>query len=206
MAGPITHVVLSLKVFDKFFGGKDVQKFIVGTSFPDIRYLGVIERDKSHFENITLHEILTLDSFYAGLKFHSLVDKVREAYMVKNDYYSLFPQSKMITQAQKMLEDRLIYDKISDWKAIIKYFEGVDEEEIKLTKSVDHIKKWHKFLADYFSAKPNDENNIEFTVDLGFPKEQAEEMNRVLRSCQLEKAKQVITTFYDTFEQLVQAV
>lgn len=203
MAGPITHIVLTIKVFSRFFKDKDLQKFVVGTSLPDIRYLGLIDRDKTHFKNITLHEIQDLDSFEAGLKFHSLVDRVREAYMVENDYYSLFPESKVTTQAPKLLEDRILYEKITDWKSIIGYFDKVYEEETQLVKSEDYVKKWHKFLADHFSDKPDDKKNIDLTTALGFPKEQGEEINRVMHNCQLEKAEQVINGFYDDFEQLL---
>lgn len=49
MATPITHIVLTEKVFEKFFKDKTRKDFFIGTSFPDIKYLKVIDRDKSHF-------------------------------------------------------------------------------------------------------------------------------------------------------------
>ena len=105
MAAPITHIVLTDKVFNKHFSDKEKEEFYVGTSLADIRYLGVVERDKTHFKNLSLQDVINDNSFDAGLKFHSLVDEVREQFMRKHDYYSLFPKSELLSQASKVLED-----------------------------------------------------------------------------------------------------
>ena len=57
MAAPITHIVLTNKIFNKYFSNKEKGDFFIGASFPDIRYLKVIKREKTHFNNITLNEI-----------------------------------------------------------------------------------------------------------------------------------------------------
>ena len=78
MATPITHVVLAAKIFDNIFKDKIKKDFFIGSLFPDIRYLKVIDRDKSHFENLKLKDLKNDDSFLAGVKFHSIVDIARE--------------------------------------------------------------------------------------------------------------------------------
>jgi len=40
MAAPATHIILANKLYKNHFSDKDFAKFIVGTSFPDIRYFG----------------------------------------------------------------------------------------------------------------------------------------------------------------------
>lgn len=181
----------------------DKQEFIVGTSLPDIRYLGVIGRDKSHFENITLKEIQTLESFEAGFKFHSLVDKVREGYLKNSEYYSFFPKSDLLTQASKVIEDRVLYGKLNNWEEIINYFNRVYKNELSLGISESAIDKWHRILKNYFSHKSEDKDNTALTTEMGFSKEKAEEMNSVIRNAQTGKAEQLILEFYDNFESLL---
>ncbi|HPR92239.1 MAG TPA: hypothetical protein PLR64_03240, partial [Candidatus Dojkabacteria bacterium] len=52
MAAPITHIVLSEKVLKKFFPRTEKKKFLIGTSLPDIRYLGVVDRNATHFNKV----------------------------------------------------------------------------------------------------------------------------------------------------------
>ena len=49
MAAPIAHIFCALFLLNNNIIDVDnIQEFIIGTSFPDIRYLGVIERDTTH--------------------------------------------------------------------------------------------------------------------------------------------------------------
>jgi len=77
MPNQITHIVLTSKVFDQTFVKFNKSEFYIGTIFPDIRYLGVIDRAKTHFADVTLDSVLgAKTSFLAGLLFHNLVDKI----------------------------------------------------------------------------------------------------------------------------------
>lgn len=98
MAGPITHLVLTQKVYERFFSQKDRGAFVVGTSFPDIRYLGVIEREKTHRPRVTLKQVLEAESFEAGVQFHVLVDVVRERFMKAYGMYELFDDNRYTSQ------------------------------------------------------------------------------------------------------------
>jgi hypothetical protein len=84
MAAPIAHIFLAVQILVGPFKVMSHEKeFIIGTSFPDIRYLKVIERAETHFENVTLNDIKKeTNSFKAGMLFHSFVDQKREEYMV----------------------------------------------------------------------------------------------------------------------------
>lgn len=203
MAGPVTHVILADKVFTKYFQGMDRGDFIVGTSLPDIRYLGVVERNKSHFKNVVIKELTVLSSFEAGFKFHSLVDMAREDYLKNSEYYSLFPASNLLTQASKVFEDRVLYNKLNNWGEIINYFDRIYKDELNLRISEEAIGKWHKILKNYFSHKSKDEDNIALTTEMGFSKERAEEMNNIIRNAQTNEAEEIILKFYDNFESLL---
>lgn len=116
MANQITHIVLAEKLSDRLFSIFDREAFLIGTVFPDIRYLKVIERDKTHFKGLSFQDILDeKNSFIAGMKYHSLVDEVREKYMIENGVYTFIPPSKYITQALKIFEDEVLYQNVLDW-------------------------------------------------------------------------------------------
>lgn len=203
MAAPITHIVLADKVYKKHFSNKNKQEFFVGTSLPDIRYLGFIERAKVHHKNISLESIRNINSFDAGLMFHSLVDEVRERYMKNNKYYSLFPDSKLLTQASKVFEDRILYSKVINWAEIIGYFDVIYKEELDLGIKSNDVKKWHRLLINYFSSEPEDKDTITFTIGMGFPTERAEEIVDVILKADVKKAKQIVLEFYNDFEKLL---
>lgn len=59
MAAPIAHIFCALALLQQ---GKikvaDKQSFILGTSFPDIRYLEVIKRDQTHEKNVNWNDVI----------------------------------------------------------------------------------------------------------------------------------------------------
>ncbi len=203
MAAPVTHIVLTDKVYTKHFSNKNKDEFYVGTSLPDIRYLGVIDRDKTHYKNISLKDVLNNNPFGAGLMFHSLVDEVREKFMVRNNYYSLFPKSQLLTQASKVIEDRVLYDKVDNWTEIVGYFDKTYKGELNLGIESKDIKKWHQLLRNYFENKPEDKETIAFTTGMGFSLERAQEILTVIKGADIEKAKKVVLGFYNNFEKLI---
>jgi len=65
----------------------------------------------------------------AGMKFHSIVDIVRENYMVKNNIYALYPDFKYIIKSSKILEDEILYKNIQDWSIYRKYLDDILSDE-----------------------------------------------------------------------------
>jgi len=51
----------------------------------------------------------------AGVKFHSILDRSREKFIIENDIYSLCPKSKYITQSLKILEDEIFYQYVKGY-------------------------------------------------------------------------------------------
>lgn len=155
MAGPITHVVFALIALNGPLKHFDKKEFIIGTSFPDIRYLGVIERNKTHKLNATLNDVLQAASaFKAGILFHSLVDRLRQTFMAKEKIYEMLPPSPYITQCFKFYEDMQLYEKISNWNEIAQYFNSLLPEQKKFNIEEKHLKQWHIYLKAYLLKKP----------------------------------------------------
>src|SRR4030043_1902184 len=97
MAAPITHIVLTEKVFDKFFSDKKRKDFYIGTVFSDIGYLGVVDRQSTHFplQELKLEDVKKeQNSFTAGVEIYSLVDDIRERFIESKNFFLLFSESK----------------------------------------------------------------------------------------------------------------
>ena len=87
-AGPITHAFLAELFFKQFpkYDSEEQKAFRLGTLFPDVRYLGTIPREETHFPEMTLEEVLEeTNPFLAGMKFHSYVRKERVETVSKRD-------------------------------------------------------------------------------------------------------------------------
>lgn len=204
MAAPITHIVLAEKIFDKFFNGKTKKDFFVGSLFPDIRYLKVIERKKTHFDSLAVSDIQNDDSFLAGLKFHSILDSNREKYILASGIYSLCPESKYLTQSLKMLEDKLFYRHIKNWQEYINYFNKILHYETDLRVAKKDIKRWHLLLQQYFQKQPDQESITNFILGIGFTDKVADEINKDIVTMRANhKIVSILENLYKNFETLL---
>lgn len=158
MPAPILHIALSLLMLP-FLPGKNHREFILGASFPDIRYLGVIERSVSHKANPSWHNIeKERSSFKAGMEFHALVDVMHDEYMAKHCVYNLLPlECCKSSNYLKFFEDMLIYPKIekAQWGIIAGYFDGILQQELVLVNNADAIKIWHNHIKQYILTAPS---------------------------------------------------
>lgn len=207
MANQITHIVLAEKMSDQIFDKFDQEAFLVGTVFPDIRYLKVIERDKAHFKELSFKDILDeQNSFTAGLKYHSLVDEVREKYMIGKGIYSIIPPSKFITQALKIYEDEVLYTNVSNWNQVVYILGRILPEEIRLVGQADKVKMWHSLMQEYFKDTPTDISRKNFILGVGFSEEIATEINELIdRMRQIPEVREIILDLYEKWSYLIKS-
>jgi hypothetical protein len=208
MAAPITHIVLAEKVFGVALSRFSKKDFLIGTSFPDIRYLKVIDRDSTHFKKVNVDfESLGVDeSFIAGAKFHAMTDEIREEFMVSRDVFSLLPKSKYIPQSLKLFEDEMLFEKIDSWAAIANGFESIPFEKIPFKLNQKDIERWYSLIREYVSERPKPETRKKFILEIGFPAEAADEMNELVKGArENDQLHKVITEFYDTFASLLKS-
>lgn len=205
MASHITHIVLAEKILEKIPDKFNKGEFLIGTILPDIQYLKIIGRDKTHFHKLSFKDILNeQNSFMAGFKYHSLVDEIRENYMVEKNIYSLLPSSKIITQALKAYEDELLYIKIEDRDQIIKYLDKILPEEKTWVEQVDKIKEWHSLIQKYFLDGPTDTSRKNFILGIGLSEEIESEIDKLI--CEMKetpKIKEIVLGLYDDWDSLV---
>ena len=203
MATLITHLVLSEKLFDKYFKNKNKKDFFVGTSLPDIRYLKVIEKEKTHFTVKSFKEVLNEDSFISGMKFHAFLDKIREEFIFPYEKAEFFIKSKYNITALKFFEDEMFYSKIPDWNQISSYFDGILENELLLIKDSNSVKKWHSLVTKYISVPPSDKSRMDFILGIGLTDEIGIEINNLISEMKKSlEFKKIVNRFYKEFENL----
>ncbi len=206
MANQITHIALAEKKYDQLFSKFERVNFFIGTVFPDIRYLGVVEREKTHDKNCSLSDILDNGNtaFQAGVRYHCLVDVVREKFVTEQGLYALVPQSKYITQAVKCLEDEIYYPKVSDWSEYGRILQRVLSEETAYGITPEDVMRWHTLLTDYFRRTPDDITRERLMISIGFPKTVADGINSLVR--QMRESKSVVGViehFWENFSELL---
>jgi hypothetical protein len=218
MAAPITHIVLTDKIYQKYFSDKDKQLFFVGTVFPDIRYLGVIKREKTHLKISELNKVINEKSpFLAGVKFHDLLDWLRNCFLKENqqELFKLLTENNLLSKnytkkdlrnlnrLSKLLEDQLIYNKVKDWQEYINYLDNTYQEEIEFGVKKKDVKHWHQILQNYFKQLPNQETRKEFFKELNWTEKKIINMENYLKKMsQSQQIRQFLTRFYNQFYNL----
>lgn len=204
MSDEITHIVFAEYFYNKFLRNKGKKDFFIGTLFPDIRYLNVIEKSKTHYDKVSVPDIVHDDSFSAGLKFHSLLDKVREKFIVESDTYSLCPKTKFIKLSLKIFEGEFFYKYIENWNIYKDYFDDILPVELSYGIPKSALKKWHFILQKYLKTQPNPASITDFSKSLGFTHE---EINIIINNISMIRGnKKVIKIFkklYNEFELLI---
>lgn len=170
MAAPWAHIFLAILMLNGLFKGLFNEKeFIIGTSFPDIRYLKVVERAETHVTNVSIEDIMReKNSFRAGLLFHSFVDQVREKYMVELGLYELLPSFRFVTQSLKFAKDQILRS-VCDASLYVDHFDEILPDERAYGIDEHHLKLWHRFLQNYLSGDYSIDDIIMKYFDLHEP-------------------------------------
>jgi len=155
-AGPITHLFLGEEYCRIFRIEEETHQrdFLLGTSFPDIRYITHLPRERTHFNIQSLNEVTGSSSYFiAGMKFHAWVDEVREAFVVASGIYEKiepYADGRKATLL-KFIEEQIIDYDGRKWGHI---FGEVLEEE-KTFASEEQIQKWHTIAWGALYMRPS---------------------------------------------------
>ncbi|QVL58190.1 MAG: hypothetical protein KFB93_03680 [Simkaniaceae bacterium] len=128
--------------------------FLVGTLFPDIRYITHFPRERTHFIVKSLKEVEESSSYFAmGMKFHAWVDTVREDFVVASGIYEKvapYANGRKATLLKFIEEEIIDYDG-RKWRVF--FGESLDEE--KAYASEEQIQKWHTIVWGAMQARPS---------------------------------------------------
>lgn len=155
MAAPIGHLYLALKLLTgPLLHDIDQQAFIIGTSFPDIRYVAQVKREYTHVLPITLQEVIAeRDPFKAGILFHSWVDKTHELFYTQHGIFNRLPRIPHIIEGFKCAEDMVLFPLMHD-RSFITHFDTILPQEIALIPRTGVVKQWHNMLKYYLKTGP----------------------------------------------------
>ncbi|MFH0852681.1 MAG: hypothetical protein V1845_03710 [bacterium] len=148
MPGPITHLAYAERYLRKN-PSRDLKKFILGTIFPDIRYIAKIERDLTHKKFRPDLNLSAIDSFKAGWKLHIYLDSQWNKIVKTSRFYC--PGNKdnlLVWTAAKIIEDRIDRKKISDLAKYWRIIKNPGSGSV-LHISKDKIKLYYQANANY---------------------------------------------------------
>ncbi len=204
MAGEATHIILADRVLMQKGLQYDRAQFLLGTVFPDIRYLGDVERGATHDREASLERVLfETDSFIAGAKFHSLVDKTRNDYIKAAGLYDLCPPFLYDQQALKFLEDALFYPRYPHWKMVTSFFEKIPKVP-RATVAPDIVERWYTLIRDYISVEPSDASRFTLLTAEGYTSEAAILINAYID--ELKKSKAATGIMHEFFKEFLQLI
>lgn len=158
-AGPVTHVYLGQKWLAQFaphYTPEQKQQFLLGTVFPDIRYLGPVKRQQTHFNGMTLQRVMAAGSpFEQGMYFHSFVDEFRDKYVRKKGIMKKieYTEESKSDLFLKLVEDQIISSK-NDFTDFRNHLVIIPQEEKNFGIDEKILNEWHIGLALYFSTQP----------------------------------------------------
>lgn len=159
-AGPAMHIALGNKWLSTFapnYSEQEKKLFLLGTVFPDIRYLGTVKRNQTHYQEVTLEKVYAQTTpFMRGVYFHSFVDEYREKYIRQHDVMKKVASIPRALQGTflKVVEDEMLHPK-HDWSEFRLYLSSIPNEEKILDITDETLTQWHTGLTFYFTACPS---------------------------------------------------
>ena len=161
MASQIAHIVYAKKYLEKYPSNEiNRDEFLLGCVFPDIRRIAEnLSRSDTHriFDPINLN-FTGLNSFQAGWKFHLYCDMRREEILNKHGFYNIAGENGKSWQANKMLEDELLYDVYNNWEKLVHYFNNAPIIALPQGLSKESFSLWYAMVARYIEEKPTDKS------------------------------------------------
>jgi len=156
-AGPMTHLFLG-ESYCSFSGDSEekTEEFLVGTLFPDIRYIAHFARARTHPVVRDLQEVAQSSSnFYAGIKFHAWVDIIREEFVEKSGIYqAVIPYAKgHEATLLKFIEEEILAD-FYDGQKWSYLFDQVGESERSFATD-NQIERWHSMIQYSMAYRPS---------------------------------------------------
>jgi hypothetical protein len=205
MAAPIAHIVTATEFMQRYPTAKLDSSFIVGASFPDIRYLGVIRREATHDPEPSLRKILDAPTpFEAGTKHHALVDVIREKFLHAKGAYALIPKGGAVVPALKLFEDERLYRRSDDWDAIKRIFEDVSDGEREYGIADTDLARWNGLRRKYVAEAPSRTSRFALLHETGFTDDTISEIETIILSLRKNDAlAEIIDAMYQDFTSLL---
>lgn len=131
--------------------------FMIGTLFPDIRYMGHVSRSQTHEKHVTLEQIDKEKNYFKkGMLFHAYVDEQHEKFTNRSKAYQNLPKDIKSSREIfiELISDEIIFDQA--WiKPIATDINTVINDEKILGLTEFDLYPWHMLLNAYFMDPPS---------------------------------------------------
>ncbi len=162
-AGPFSHIMFADLYLQAVYPNKYLlssedrkkNEYLMGALFPDIRYLGVIQREETHSQNNDYNNMSLNAGFLAGVHHHAFVDLQRERFA---GVYGIYKYLDGIEQQDKAAFLKLVEDEIFFKNSNSKYRAtySISLSSIKHFKIYDQkIKEWYELMDQYLILGPS---------------------------------------------------
>lgn len=130
-----------------------VQKIIVGTEFPDIRYLTHTPRDLTHPVILTIQEVCqSMTPFEIGMRLHAWLDITRENFIVPEVYDAIAPYAEGSSATLlKLIEEEILADFYDGRRWSFCLDQALPEELAFASEAV--VLKWHEMIQWTMSVR-----------------------------------------------------
>jgi hypothetical protein len=184
MPGEITHLAFAERYLRQN-PGPDFKEFVLGSVFPDIRYIAKTERDLTHKKFRPDFKISGLDDFKSGWKLHIYLDDKWNEIVKSSAFYGQHKHDRRIAAvAAKVIEDWLDYKKISQKGNFLKALRNPGIVKVSGVPQ-DTIKFHYSIIQEYLETK-----NVRFFLKYIFDKET---VNKILRKIEeIKKDKKAV--------------
>jgi len=128
---------------------------MIGTEFPDIRYITSLPRELTHPPVADLEEVLASETpFVMGMKLHVWLDELRESLIAPEVYAAVIPHAEGFAPTLlKFIEDEMLAD-FYDGRIWSSCFDRILPEELSFTTE-ERILKWHNRIQWTLAARPS---------------------------------------------------
>ncbi len=166
MAAPITHLLFAAALSEEVSN-----EFMAGVSFPDIRYISSLSRERTHAFGVD--KITDVTSFISGMAFHQYIDVTREEYWEEHGIYNKLPVTPSTVSALKFCEDVVLYDLYDKWQSLATTFQGIRTAPLLFQNEVsdEEMQHWYGLLADYVTQKPSTNKMAHMLRQMGLEEE-----------------------------------
>jgi hypothetical protein len=221
---PFTHVWAALVALKQLLATNQVpagfgaqrDEFILGTLYPDSRYLTGAPRTQTHPANAASLSDVALwphRPFQAGAVLHAFVDRLRLHYLREPRRALVVAKHKQLFEADtawKVLED------VSAWalippgdleRVLVRLRRGQFgiQDAPESPGSAQQFAQWCGVLLRYLSAKPSDDTRLLLARDLKRPRPEGEQLNKSARILGSDKeALELVIDFFIELPVLLQ--
>ncbi len=154
---PYGHILFADLWHQATDSDSDYDEVIIGTLYPDIRYIAGLDRDETHEIGISLEDVETAESsFEQGRLLHCWVDEVRDSFVEEEGLYDDLEGLPMAHRSTfiKLLEDEIYYDQWN-WSEARRCILGMMPQELTAELEADKVSEWYQLVRLYLSQRPS---------------------------------------------------